>query len=71
MQSIRNQIEPIDACAYIDTKKRNTVPMIAAIGDVSHFLNDAAIGEDVPLKKKQTKCYSISNQCSYICIWMH
>jgi len=35
--------------AYIDTKKRNAVAMVAAIGDVSHFLNNAAIGENVPL----------------------
>jgi hypothetical protein len=27
--------------------------MVAAIGNVSHFLNDAAIGEDVPLQKKK------------------
>jgi hypothetical protein len=39
------------AFAYIDTKKRDTVAMIPAIGDVSHFLNSASIGEDVPLQK--------------------
>jgi hypothetical protein len=38
---------------YIDAKERDAVAMIAAIGDVSHFLDHAAIGEDVPLHCKK------------------
>jgi hypothetical protein len=61
--SVRDQIEPTNCPRpYIDTKKRDAVPVIAAIGDVSHFLNDAAIGEYVPLWKK-TKCHS--SLCAY------
>jgi hypothetical protein len=32
--------------------------MIAAIGDVSHFLDDAAIGEDVPLQSQKNATHN-------------
>ena len=49
---LRNQMG-LNASAYIDTKKRDTVAMIPAIGNVSHFLNNATIGEDVPLHRNK------------------
>ena len=49
---MRNQMG-LNASAYIDTKKRDTVAMIPAIGNVSHFLNNATIGEDVPLHRNK------------------
>jgi predicted RNA-binding protein with TRAM domain len=35
---------------YVDTKEGDAVAVVAAVGDVSHFLDDAAVGQNVPLQ---------------------
>jgi hypothetical protein len=40
---------------YVDAKEGDAVAVVAAVGDVRHLLDDAAVGENVPLQIIQTR----------------
>jgi hypothetical protein len=40
---------------YVDANERDAVAVVAAVGDTSHLLDDAAVGDNVPLQIIQSR----------------